>query len=156
MSTNDMVVVMANGLAGNKIIDRENQDFKVFLQALHHIGLDLAKKIIRDGEGATKFIEITVTGAQKISQAKKAGEAIANSNLVKTAAFGGDPNWGRVAAAVGSLGLNVSEKNLKINFSSFLKREIKIHVDLNLGKARAQVYTCDLSFDYIKINGKYN
>ncbi len=82
--------------------------------------------------------------------------AIANSNLVKTAAFGSDPNWGRVAAAVGSVGLNVTEKQLKIKFSSFAKKNIYITVDLNLGQHSAKVYTCDLSFDYVKINGQYN
>ncbi|HLD69637.1 MAG TPA: bifunctional ornithine acetyltransferase/N-acetylglutamate synthase, partial [Candidatus Omnitrophota bacterium] len=79
-----------------------------------------------------------------------------NSNLVKTAAYGCDPNWGRVAAAVGSLGLKVSEKDLKIHFSSFAKKNITITVDLNLGSQKATVYTCDLTLEYVKINGKYN
>jgi len=156
MSTNDMVIAMANGLAGNKEIRKAGKDFDTFCQALDYICLDLSKKIILDAEGGTKFIEITVQGAKDETQAKKAGMAIANSNLFKTAAFGSDPNWGRVAAAIGSLGLNVSEKQLKIKFSSFKKKNIDINVDLNLGTAQAVVYTCDLSLDYVRINGKYN
>jgi len=156
MSTNDMVTVMANGLAGNKEIRKAGKDFDKFCQALDYICLDLSKKIVLDAEGGTKFIEITVQGAKDEAQAKRVGMAIANSNLFKTAAFGSDPNWGRVAAAIGSLGLNVSEKQLKIKFSSFKKKNIYINVDLNLGTAQTRVYTCDLSLDYVRINGKYN
>jgi len=156
MSTNDMVTVMANGLAGNKLITRPGKEFQIFSEALDYVCLDLAKKIVLDAEGGTKFIEITVQGAKDKAQAKRVGMAIANSNLFKTAAFGSDPNWGRVAAAVGSLGLNVSEKQLKIKFSSFKEKNIDIIVDLNLGSAQARVYTCDLSLDYVRINGKYN
>lgn len=156
MSTNDMVAILANGAAQNKKIQSTGNDFKTFCQVLDFICLDLAKKIIIDAEGATKFITITVIGGSNYQQAKQAAFAIANSNLVKTAAFGSDPNWGRVAAAVGSLGLKITEKDLKIRFSSFAKKNINITVDLNLGKESATVYTCDLTFDYIKINGKYN
>ena len=119
-------------------------------------GIELAKKIVADGEGATKFIEITVQSAKNENQAKKAAFAIANSNLVKTAAFGCNPNWGRVAAAVGSLGLKIDEKHLKIKFSSFDKKNIRICVDLSLGSAKATVYTSDLSQGYVYINAKYN
>ena len=118
--------------------------------------MDLAKKIVRDGEGATKFIEIGIKGARDYRQAKSAAMKIANSNLVKTAAYGSNPNWGRVGAAVGSLGFNVTEETLKIHFSSFKKKNIRIEVDLNLGKTGATVYTSDLSLDYVRINGKYN
>lgn len=156
MSTNDMVTVMANGLAQNKKITSENADFKAFSEALNFICVDLAKKIVWDAEGITKFIEITVSGAKNVSQAKKVGFAIANSVLVKTAAFGSNPNWGRVAAAVGSLGINVTEKQLKISFSSFANKHIRIFVNLNLGKDKATVYTSDLSLEYVKINGRYN
>ena len=156
MSTNDMVTVQANGLAKNlKIVD-ETEDFKKFYAALEFVCLDLAKKIILDGEGATKFIEIAVNGAVSERQAKTIAMTIANSPLVKTAAYGSNPNWGRVAAAVGSLGLNVTEKDLKIRFSSFEKKDIRIVVDLKLGAAKAAVYTCDLSVGYVKINGAYN
>lgn len=155
MSTNDMVTLMANGLAGNKPVAK-GKDFEKFCDALNFVCLDLAKRIVLDGEGATKFIEVTVKGAASEKQAQKACFAVANSNLVKTAAYGSNPNWGRVAAAVGSLGLPVTEKQLKINFSSFKKREIRIEVDMNLGKSAATVYTSDLSLNYVRINGKYN
>ncbi len=156
MSTNDMVAVLANGLAKNKTITTKGKDYKKFTEALQFICLDLAKKIVLDGEGATKFIEITVKGAATEKQAKDACYAIANSPLVKTAAYGSNPNWGRVAGAVGSLGYRVTEKNLKIDFSSFKQKHIRIDVDLNLGKAKATVYTCDLSLEYVRINGCYN
>lgn len=156
MSTNDMVTVMANGLAENPLIKKQNGEFRVFTEALKYICLDLAKKIVLDGEGATKFIEVHVSGAKTLTQAKQAAKAIANSNLVKTAAFGSNPNWGRVAAAVGSLGLNITEKSIRIKFSSFIKKNISIWVDLNLGKYKATVYTSDLSFEYVRINGKYS
>ena len=156
MSTNDMVTVMANGRVGNKAIESKGTDYKIFAQALKLVCLELAKRIVLDAEGATKFIEVTVTGAGSYAQAKKACFAIANSNLFKCAAFGSDPNWGRVAAAVGSLGLKVTEKDLKIRFGSFAGKNIDISVDLNLGKHKAVVYTSDLTLDYVKINGKYN
>lgn len=157
MSTNDMVVVMANGLAHNKPIAQAGKDFKLFAQALHYVCLDLAREIVLDGEGATKFIEIQVAGAGNHAQARKVGLAIANSALVKTAAFGSNPNWGRVAAAVGSLGITgVSEDNLKIKFSNFARKDITINATLSLGKGKATVYTCDLSCEYVKINGEYN
>jgi len=156
MSTNDMVIVMANGLAQNKMITGNSRDFKTFQLALDYICLDLAKRIVKDGEGATKFITVTVTGAKNYNQAKTAAFAIANSNLVKTAAYGSNPNWGRVAAAVGSLGLPVYEKQLKIKFSPFTKKDISIAADLRLGRACATVYTSDLSPEYVDINGKYN
>ncbi len=156
MSTNDMVTVQANGLAQNSTIVTEGKDFRLFYSALEYVCLNLAKKIIVDGEGATKFIEIMVNGAASERQAKTIAMTVANSPLVKTAAYGSNPNWGRVAAAVGSLGLNVTERDFKIKFSSFEKKEIRIAVDLKLGSAKATIYTCDLSVDYVKINGAYN
>ena len=156
MSTNDMVSVQANGFAGNKKITSQNADYKKFTEALTHVCTDLAKKIVLDGEGATKFIEIKVEGGKNYEQAKRIALAIANSNLVKTAAYGSNPNWGRVAAAVGALGLGVTEDNIKITFSSFVEKHIKINVFLKLGKASAIVYTSDLSHDYVDINAKYN
>ncbi|MBF0521873.1 MAG: bifunctional glutamate N-acetyltransferase/amino-acid acetyltransferase ArgJ [Candidatus Omnitrophica bacterium] len=157
MSTNDMVVVMANGQAKNKTITSAGKDYKTFLDALKHVCLDLAKKIVLDGEGATKFITIEVTGAPSQAQARTMALAIANSMLVKTAAFGSNPNWGRVAQAIGALGIKqITEKNLKIKFSPFDKKEISISVDVGLGKQKAQVFTCDLSYDYVKINAEYN
>jgi glutamate N-acetyltransferase/amino-acid N-acetyltransferase len=156
MSTNDMVIVLANGLAKRKIITTPDKNFKIFQKALNHICLDLAKKIIKDGEGATKFITVSVQGAKNEVQAKTVAFAIANSNLVKTAAYGSNPNWGRVAAAVGSLGLPVNEQQLKITFSPFEKKDISICARLKLGSSMATVYTSDLSPTYVEINGKYN
>ncbi|MBF0571625.1 MAG: bifunctional glutamate N-acetyltransferase/amino-acid acetyltransferase ArgJ [Candidatus Omnitrophica bacterium] len=157
MSTNDMVTLQANQLAGNKKIVTQDGDFKKFYQALEFICIDLAKKIVRDGEGATKFLTIDVKGAANEIQARKIAKTIANSALVKTAAFGSNPNWGRVGAAVGSLGISqIDEHNMKITFSPFNKKEIAICVELSLGGAAATVYTCDFSYDYVRINGEYN
>jgi glutamate N-acetyltransferase/amino-acid N-acetyltransferase len=156
MSTNDMVTLMANGAAGNKAITKEGKDFETFYDALEHVCIDLSKKIVLDGEGATKFIEINVSGAKDFKQAKEIAMKVANSNLVKTAAFGSNPNWGRVAAAVGALGLKIAEDDLKIGFSSFKEKNISIKVGLNLGRAEATVWTSDLSYDYVKINAEYN
>lgn len=157
MSTNDMVTIMANGFAKNKLITSTGKDFNIFFQALTYVCQSLAKKIVLDAEGATKFIKIHVNGCENEEQAKRIGLAVANSNLVKTAAFGSNPNWGRVAAAVGSLGISkITEKNLKIKFSPFDKKEISITVDINLGKINTTIYTSDLSYEYVKINGEYN
>ncbi|MDE2027020.1 MAG: bifunctional glutamate N-acetyltransferase/amino-acid acetyltransferase ArgJ [Candidatus Omnitrophica bacterium] len=157
MSTNDMLTIQASGLAGNKKIVSEGADFKKFYEALEYVCIDLAKKIVIDGEGATKFITIRAKGAVDEIQARKIAKTIANSALVKTAAFGSNPNWGRVAAAVGSLGLGtINERSMKISFSPFDKKEISITVELPLGRAEATVYTCDLSYEYVRINGEYN
>jgi glutamate N-acetyltransferase / amino-acid N-acetyltransferase len=157
MSTNDMVTLQASGLAGNKKIMTEGGDFEKFYQALEFVCIDLAKKIVVDGEGATKFITINVKGAATEIQARTIAKTIANSALVKTAAFGSNPNWGRVGAAVGSLGINkINEHNMKITFSPFDKKEIAINVQLPLGRASATVYTCDFSYEYVRINGEYN
>ena len=157
MSTNDMVTLQASGLAGNKKIVKDDVDFKKFYEALEFVCVDLAKKIVQDGEGATKFLTIEVKGAANEAQARKIAKTIANSALVKTAAFGSNPNWGRVGAAVGSLGINkINEHNMKITFSPFDKKEIAILVELSLGRAKATVYTCDFSQEYVRINGEYN
>jgi len=157
LSTNDMVVVMANGQAKNKFITEKNENFNKFTEGLNYLCLTLAQKIILDAEGATKFIVININGAQSEQQAHKAGLAVANSILVKTAAFGSNPNWGRVAAAIGSLEIKkVTEENVKITFSSFSKKKIQINVDLNIGKHSATIFTSDLSYEYVRINGEYN
>ncbi len=157
MSTNDMVTLQANGLAGNKKITGEGHDFKRFYDALEFVCIDLAKKIVYDGEGATKFLTIHVKGAATEAQARKIAKAIANSALVKTAAFGSNPNWGRVGAAVGSLGiLKINEYNMNITFSPFDKKEIAMTVELSIGHAGATVYSCDFSYEYVRINGEYN
>ena len=157
MSTNDTVAVLANGLAKNKMIKTKSKDYKTFSYALQAVCFYLAKEIVLDGEGATKFIKIHVTGAQNEKQARAVGLQVANSNLFKCAAFASDPNWGRIAGAVGSVGIpGVDDNKLKIKFSSFKKKNIDIDIDLNLGKTKATCYTCDLSYEYVKINGNYN
>ncbi len=157
MSTNDMVVVLANGMAGHRRIERVGGgDYRIFVAALQAVCLDLAKKIVEDGEGATKFITVEVRGAASEKEAERIARAVADSNLVKTAAYGCNPNWGRVAAAVGSVGLPISEEDMRIRFSSFKGRKIRILVECSRGPHRAVVYTSDLSVKYVKINGRYN
>ena len=157
MSTNDMVTLQASGSAENNKIIAEDGDFNKFYQALEFVCIDIAKKIVQDGEGATKFLTVAVKGAANETQARRIAKTIANSTLVKTAAFGSNPNWGRVGAAVGSLGINkINEYNMKITFSPFNKKEIAINVRLPLGDASATVYTCDFSYEYVRINGEYN
>ena len=174
-STNDMVVILANGLAGNKEINEEGEDFKKFSSGLDEVTLKLARMIVKDGEGATKFVEIEVQNALKWEEAKRIAFSIANSLLVKTAIFGEDANWGRIMAAIGNSGVEIEEEkidiylgNLKlasggygIKFSEeeakkiLKEKEIKIIVDLNLGKESAKVFTCDLTPEYVKINACY-
>ncbi|MGE0267195.1 MAG: bifunctional glutamate N-acetyltransferase/amino-acid acetyltransferase ArgJ [Candidatus Omnitrophota bacterium] len=156
MSTNDMVVLMANGQAGNTPIMDKGNEFDLFCKTLTFVCCDLAKKIVLDGEGATKFVKIQVKGAKTHKQAKDIGLMIANSMLVKTAIYGSNPNWGRVAAAVGALGIKqISEDQLKIDFSSFKKKNVSITTTLNIGNASATVFTSDLSHEYIRINTEY-
>lgn len=155
MSTNDMVSLMANGLAKNRTIAKKGEDYRLFTEALTQVCLKLAKDIVHDGEGAERFFEIKVSGAETKKQAKTVAMKIANSSLVKTADYTDNPNWGRVAAAVGACGTRATETTLKINFS--VKRDhIYVLADLGLGKESATVYTCDLTHGYIDINGKYN
>lgn len=172
-STNDMVLMLANGLAGNKKLN--SGEFALFQQALNFVCFSLAKMLIKDAEGATKFAQIKVEQAKNITQAKRVAFKVANSALVKTALFGSNPNWGRIAAAVGCAdsavkadrldiylgGLKVLQKGvaLKVNRQrlneSFKKDEIEIKVNLGLGKSATGVFTCDLSGKYVKINAKY-
>lgn len=175
MSTNDTVIIMANGLAENKEINEDVLGREVFSEALKHVTKELAELIIRDGEGATKFITIEVKGAESFSDAKEAAMTVANSNLVKCAFFGGDPNWGRIMAAIGNSKVKVKPANIDIYFGDepmvmagtgvvycaqtveeMLKsREIKVTIDLNLGVEKAVVWTTDLTHDYIRLNAEY-
>ncbi|MBF0569606.1 MAG: bifunctional ornithine acetyltransferase/N-acetylglutamate synthase, partial [Candidatus Omnitrophica bacterium] len=155
MSTNDMVSVMANGLAGNRKISSDGEDYKIFVEALSAVCLKLARDIVFDGEGAERFFEIRITGAETKKQAKEVALKVANSNLVKTADYVDNPNWGRVAAAIGACGTRATETTLKIDFA-VKKNNILINADLGLGKASATVYSCDLTHGYIDINGRYN
>ncbi len=155
MSTNDSVIILANGIAENKIIAEGSADYYKFFRALKEICLGLAKMIIRDAEGATKFITIKVFGAKDSSQAKKAALQIANSNLFKTAVYGENPNIGRVVAAIGASGVQVGN-NLRLICSSLKKKDIEIKVSLMVGAGQATVYTSDLTPEYIRINARYN
>lgn len=175
-STNDTAIIFANGLAGNKQINKINSnEYKIFYQALEYVTVSLAKEIVKDGEGATKLIEINVINAKKINDAKNACIAIANSNLVKTAFFGQDANWGRIICALGYSGANFIPDKIKlsiedidlfnngqstdfneIKINKILKnKEIKINIDLNSGNKNWRMWTTDLSYDYIKINASY-
>ncbi len=155
MSTNDTVIVLANGCAKNKIIE-SGLALAKFQSAVNTVCLELAKMIVKDGEGATKFIEINVEDAASYAQAKKAALAIANSNLFKTAVYGENPNFGRVVAAVGSSGIELQEKKFKVALGNLKKKEVKVKVSLGRGKAKCTVYTSDLTPEYIKINAAYN
>lgn len=174
-STNDSVFVLANGASGSRTIDTPNKDYIVFAKALRELCTELAKMIARDGEGASKLIEIEVRNASTAVAAKKIASTIATSPLVKTAVFGNDANWGRILAAAGRAGvpmnpdqtdvyiggLLVASRGMAVAFSEakakrlLKKKDVTITVDLNRGAESAKYYTCDLSFDYVKINASY-
>ncbi|MGI6034763.1 MAG: bifunctional glutamate N-acetyltransferase/amino-acid acetyltransferase ArgJ [Limnochordia bacterium] len=174
-STNDTVIILANGQAQNPLIDKEDGAYLAFLAGLKEITTALAKDIARDGEGATKFIEVNVKGARDFREARQMAKAIANSNLVKTAVFGCDANWGRIICAAGYSGVDfvpdrvdiylgdeqVAARGAGLPFDekrarSILQQdEVVITVDLNMGGEMATVWTCDLTYDYIKVNASY-
>lgn len=156
MSTNDTIFVLANGLAKNPCISLRDKNFSLFCETLSYVCLEMARAIVRDAEGATKFIEINVEGARDEALAREIGLSVANSNLFKTAVYGESPNWGRIIAAVGSFGLKVKEENIRIKFSSFRRKNVKIDIILGIGKAGCRIYTSDLTPEYVKINAAYN
>jgi len=176
-STNDMVAIFATGKAKNSkvynVLDPKLLDFE---KALHRVALNLAKQIVVDGEGAKKFVTVQVIGARSLIMAKNIGFSIANSPLVKTAIAGEDPNWGRIIMAIGKSGENIHVSKMQIKFGNYLVSEqgkiakdynekdlkeymkwdsINIEVNLNIGSAFYNVYTCDLTHDYIDINADY-
>ena len=154
MSTNDSVILLANSAAGNPQIE-QGRNFNAFLSALNTVCLRLAKMIVKDAEGATKFIKIKVRQAKNFREAKAVALQIANSNLFKTAVYGENPNFGRIVAAAGASGAQIKERNLKIKVSSLEKKEINVTVSVGSGKADAVVYTSDLTPEYVKINAQY-
>jgi glutamate N-acetyltransferase/amino-acid N-acetyltransferase len=174
-SPSDSVVVLANGASGSKPITGGGADYRQFVKALQAVCLDLAQAVIRDGEGATKFVTVEITGAKTDEEALAAAMAVAKSPLVKTAIFGADPNWGRILTAVGYSGAAVDEFKAKVQIGGYAlydgapkkgwsraklkailqKKDIHILVNLRLGKGRSKVYTCDLTDGYIDINGRY-
>jgi len=155
MSTNDSVILLANGAAGNHLIDK-GSSFNLFVPALRLVCLELAKMIVKDAEGATKFIQIKVERAKDFREAKRVALSIANSSLFKTAMFGENPNFGRIVASIGASGIDVKEKDLKIKLGPLNKKDITVDVSINRGKSSAIVYTSDLTPEYVKINAEYN
>ena len=178
-STNDMVTVLANGLAGNPVVDAEGEDFAAFMQALNSVTIALCRKIAGDGEGATKLLECKVTGAADLPTAKTVAKSVICSSLLKAAMFGADANWGRVLCAIGYSGAQVDVNKVDVAFRSaagtvevckngagldfseeiakkvLLEKEIEILVELNSGSAASTAWGCDLTYDYVKINGDY-
>lgn len=178
-STNDMVTVMANGMAGNSLIDSDGPDFEIFMQALNTITVSLCRMIAGDGEGATKLLECKVTGASDKQTARTVAKSVICSSLLKAAMFGADANWGRVLCAIGYSGAKVDVNKIDVSFKSsqgtidvckngagvdfseekakdiLLQKEIDILVELNSGKEEATAWGCDLTYDYVKINGDY-
>ncbi|MCM8796431.1 MAG: bifunctional glutamate N-acetyltransferase/amino-acid acetyltransferase ArgJ [Candidatus Omnitrophica bacterium] len=155
MSTNDSLMLLANGASNNHLIDL-HANFDIFMSALGKVCLELSKMIVRDAEGATKFIRITVKEAASFKEAKAAALAIANSNLFKTAIYGENPNFGRIVAAIGASGVRAREDKLKVKVSNLNRKDIFVDVSLGQAKASATIYTSDLTPAYIKINARYN
>jgi glutamate N-acetyltransferase/amino-acid N-acetyltransferase len=178
-STNDMVVVLANGLADNRLIEDDEEDFAVFMKALNTVTMSLCRMIAGDGEGATKLLECVVDGARDEDTAKTVAKSVITSSLVKAAMFGADANWGRILCAIGYSGASVDVGRIDVSFRSpageiavcrdgsgvpfseelakkiLLEREIDILVSLKSGNACARAWGCDLTYDYVKINGDY-
>ena len=178
-STNDTVTIMANGLAGNALITEENDDYKVFMEALNTVTVALCRMIAGDGEGATKFLECCTSGAKSYETAKIVAKSVICSSLLKAAMFGADANWGRVLCAIGYSGADVDVTKIDVSFKSpkgeilvckdgagvafseekakeiLLEKDIQILVELNDGEFSAEAWGCDLTYDYVKINGDY-
>ena len=178
-STNDMVAIMANGMAGNKVISAEGKAYEAFCYALSAVTQKLCRMIAADGEGATKLLECRVFGASDTDSAKTIAKSVICSSLVKSAMFGADANWGRVLCAIGYSGAKVDISNVSVCFIStkgmltvcengagvpfseekakeiLLENEIIIEIKLGDGEASATSWGCDLTYDYVKINGDY-
>lgn len=174
-STNDMVLVMANELAGNDRLTPEHKEWNSFVELLRRTCEDLAKMISRDGEGATKLIEVEVNGAQSEQQAIQVGKSVVGSSLVKTAVYGTDANWGRIIAAIGYSGVEIDPHSIDISLghiqlienseplsfseeeaTAYLENEnVKIIIDLKSGNGSGRAWGCDLTYDYVRINASY-
>jgi glutamate N-acetyltransferase / amino-acid N-acetyltransferase len=175
MSTNDMAALLANGTSNAAPLEAGTNRFALFSEALEFVLVKLAKMIARDGEGATKLVEIVVNGARTEQEALTAARSVANSNLVKTAIHGADANWGRILAAVGYSGIDFDPMNVELYFGGlpilkknygivideakakeiFSKENITITINLNQGKESANFWTCDLTKEYVHINASY-
>ena len=154
-STNDMVLVMANGCRQNEEILPDTEEFEKFSKMLRYLMADLAKKIAKDGEGATKLIEVNVRHAKDEQSGRMIAKSVVGSSLVKTAIFGQDPNWGRILAAIGYARADVSVDNIDIWIAGIPVMQASTPVALHDGDAEAQAWGCDLSYDYVKINALY-
>ena len=178
-STNDMVTVLANGLAGNPVIDTDGEAFAIFMKALNTVTVQLCRLIAADGEGATKLLECTVSGAADEATAKTVAKSVVCSSLLKAAMFGADANWGRVLCAIGYSGAAVDVNRVDVSFCSnkgtidvckdgagiefseeiakeiLLEKEIEILVSVGDGPACAKAWGCDLTYEYVRINGDY-
>ena len=178
-STNDMVAILANGMAGNPTIAEEGEDFATFMKALNTVTVQLCRMIAGDGEGATKLLECSVSGAKDIATAKTVAKSVICSSLLKAAMFGADANWGRVLCAIGYSGADVDVNAVDVSFRSakgeipvckngagiefseeiakeiLLEKEIEILISLGKGSGSATAWGCDLTYDYVKINGDY-
>ncbi len=156
MSTNDTVITLANKMAANALIDN-GASYTIFTNALKTVCLELAKMMVRDGEGATKLITIKVSQARTAGEAKKIALSIANSNLFKTAMYAASRNIiGRIVASVGQAGFKVTEEKLKIKYTDLKKKEVSVEVAVGRGKQSSVVYASDLTHEYVKINAEYN
>lgn len=179
MSTNDTCLILANGMAENTIIDKEDDNYEKFKQAVEYVTKYLAKQIVLDGEGATKFLEVKVSGTKSKDSAKILCKSILNSQLVKTAFFGKDANWGRILSAMGASGVEFNPDKVKISFKNEIgeidlfengkpydfdedfalkilnEREIKIDIIMQEGSSEIIGWGCDLSYEYVKINAEY-
>ncbi|MBM4314787.1 MAG: bifunctional glutamate N-acetyltransferase/amino-acid acetyltransferase ArgJ [Deltaproteobacteria bacterium] len=176
MSTNDTALILANGFAGNREITKRSRVLNPFKEMLAGLLDELARGLVRDGEGATKVIEITVQEAKTIGDARRVAYAVANSNLVKTAFFGGDPNWGRIISAAGSVGIDLPVDRVRLYFedlplfadgkgslghgeklAGIMKQaDIRVRIQLGMGRRSWTVCSSDLTFDYVKINAHYH
>ena len=178
-ATNDMVTMLPNGMAGNKIIESEDEEFETFMKALNTVTVHLCRCIAGDGEGATKLLECKVEGAADLKVAKTVAKSVICSSLTKAAMFGADANWGRVLCAIGYSGTEVDVNKIDVSFKSskgeipvckngagidfseeiakeiLLEDEIEIKVCLNSGEYSSTAWGCDLTYDYVKINGDY-
>ncbi len=178
-STNDMVTVLANGMAGNEMITADGENFAVFMKALNTVTMNLCRKIAGDGEGATKLLECKVSGAKDEQTAKTVAKSVICSSLLKAAMFGADANWGRVLCAIGYSKADVDVNKIDVSFRSakgeipvcvegagiefseefakeiLLEKEIEILIELKSGEAQATAWGCDLTYEYVKINGDY-
>lgn len=179
-STNDSYLILANGLAGNAKITEENEDYEVFLEALHMLSQNLAKMMAQDGEGATRLLEVEVWNANSVEEAQLLAKSVITSNLVKTAVFGSDANWGRILCALGYAGVSFDPEKVDLYIESetddrlqlvqdgvgtayseeiasriLSASKVTIIADIKAGEESATAWGCDLTYDYIKINGDY-